>query len=130
MALGAEHLIVQSDMSGTRVHETRAQDAPRARHHTEDRRRDAHRSARRGSESSNPLFGKLTALHAEDPRRHPKPPARFNWYAPRHIAISCWNEAGLAPKGHIHQDRRGRAIVKPYWPMQQGNRVKKFVTNG
>ena len=28
----------------------------------------------------------------------PKPPARFNWHALRHFAVSCWIEAGLAPK--------------------------------
>ncbi|MFO1097887.1 MAG: site-specific integrase [Xanthobacteraceae bacterium] len=46
----------------------------------------------------NPLFEKLAALHAKDPAQHPVAPARFNWHALRHFAISCWIEAGLAPK--------------------------------
>jgi len=46
----------------------------------------------------NPLFEKLAAAHAEAPDDHPKPPARFNWHALRHFAISCWIEAGLSPK--------------------------------
>ncbi len=45
-----------------------------------------------------PLFTRLAALHTEDPAMHPKAPARFNWHALRHFAISCWIEAGLAPK--------------------------------
>lgn len=45
-----------------------------------------------------PLFGKLEQLHAADPRKHPKPPPRFNWHALRHFAISCWIDAGLSPK--------------------------------
>ena len=44
------------------------------------------------------MFDKLAALHAKDPHRHPEPPARFNWHALRHFAISCWIEAGLDPK--------------------------------
>ena len=31
-------------------------------------------------------------------RSIPKPPARFNWHALRHFAVSCWIEAGLSPK--------------------------------
>lgn len=46
----------------------------------------------------HPLFDKLAALHAGDPDKHPEPPARFNWHALRHFAISCWIEAGLSPK--------------------------------
>ena len=45
-----------------------------------------------------PLFDKLEALHADEPDKHPEPPARFNWHALRHFAISCWIEAGLLPK--------------------------------
>jgi integrase len=45
-----------------------------------------------------PLFDRLEALHAEDPHKHPEAPARFNWHALRHFAISCWIEAGLSPK--------------------------------
>lgn len=37
-----------------------------------------------------PLFGK-----SED---NPEPPARSNWHGLRHFAVSCWIEAGLAPK--------------------------------
>jgi integrase len=45
-----------------------------------------------------PLFDKLAELHRKEPDRHPEPPARFNWHALRHFAISCWIEAGLSPK--------------------------------
>jgi integrase len=45
-----------------------------------------------------PLFDKLAEQHAGDPDKHPEPPARFNWHALRHFAISCWIEAGLSPK--------------------------------
>ncbi len=45
-----------------------------------------------------PLFEKLAARHAADPANHPEPPARFNWHALRHFAVSCWIEASLAPK--------------------------------
>lgn len=45
-----------------------------------------------------PLFGKLDAAHKEDPTNGPSPPRRFNWHALRHFAVSCWIEAGLAPK--------------------------------
>jgi integrase len=45
-----------------------------------------------------PLFDTLADRHAEDPDNHPEPPARFNWHALRHFAISCWIEAGLNPK--------------------------------
>lgn len=45
-----------------------------------------------------PLFQKLTEWHAEDPNSRPLPPARFNWHALRHFAVSCWIEAGLSPK--------------------------------
>jgi integrase len=45
-----------------------------------------------------PLFNVLAEMHREDPVRHPEPPARFNWHALRHFAVSCWIEAGLSPK--------------------------------
>jgi integrase len=45
-----------------------------------------------------PLFDKLAAMHAAEPSRCPAPPARFNWHALRHFAVSCWIDAGLAPK--------------------------------
>ena len=44
------------------------------------------------------LFDALEAKHAKDPDKHPAPPARFNWHALRHFAISCWIEARLSPK--------------------------------
>ena len=44
------------------------------------------------------LFEKLEKKHAADPLGTPKPPARFNWHALRHFAISCWIDAGLSPK--------------------------------
>jgi integrase len=44
------------------------------------------------------LFEKLAELHAAAPEQHPTPPARFNWHALRHFAISCWIDAGLSPK--------------------------------
>ncbi len=46
----------------------------------------------------NPLFDRLADLHAKAPDQHPEAPQRFNWHALRHFAISCWIEAGLAPK--------------------------------
>jgi len=45
-----------------------------------------------------PLFERLAELHSQAPENHPVPPARFNWHALRHFAISCWIEAGLSPK--------------------------------
>ncbi|MBS0233477.1 MAG: site-specific integrase [Proteobacteria bacterium] len=44
----------------------------------------------------NPLFDKLAEKHKEDS----SVPAviRFNWHGLRHFAVSCWIEAGLAPK--------------------------------
>jgi integrase len=45
-----------------------------------------------------PLFDALAKKHEEDPAQHPAPPARFNWHALRHFAVSCWIEAGLSPK--------------------------------
>ncbi len=45
-----------------------------------------------------PLFDLLAAKHQEDPAQHPEAPARFNWHALRHFAVSCWIEAGLSPK--------------------------------
>jgi len=45
-----------------------------------------------------PLFENLEVAHRADPTRCPLPPRRFNWHALRHFAISCWIEAGCAPK--------------------------------
>jgi integrase len=45
-----------------------------------------------------PLFEALEAKHKEDPQQYPEVPARFNWHALRHFAISCWIEADLKPK--------------------------------
>jgi integrase len=45
-----------------------------------------------------PLFDALEAKHREDPKRYAVAPARFNWHGLRHFAVSCWIEAGLAPK--------------------------------
>lgn len=45
-----------------------------------------------------PLFDLLAERHQQDPAHHPEPPARFNWHALRHFAVSCWIEAGLSPK--------------------------------
>jgi integrase len=45
-----------------------------------------------------PLFDLLAERHREDPALHPEAPARFNWHALRHFAVSCWIEAGLSPK--------------------------------
>ncbi len=46
----------------------------------------------------HPLFDKLEAAHKDDPTNFPPPPRRFNWHALRHFAVSCWIEAGFAPK--------------------------------
>jgi integrase len=43
-----------------------------------------------------PLFDKPADPYAETEYNEPVP--RFNWHALRHFAISCWIEAGLAPK--------------------------------
>lgn len=43
------------------------------------------------------LFDTLEAAHKDDPINSP-PPSRFNWHALRHFAVSCWIEAGFAPK--------------------------------
>ncbi|MEQ8251887.1 MAG: site-specific integrase [Oceanibaculum nanhaiense] len=45
-----------------------------------------------------PLFDRLAALHEAEPEKYPPAPARFNWHALRHFAVSCWIEAGLNPK--------------------------------
>ncbi|SDR60987.1 Phage integrase family protein [Rhizobiales bacterium GAS113] len=45
-----------------------------------------------------PLFDLLAEKHRLDPTRHPESPARFNWHALGHFAVSCWIEAGLSPK--------------------------------
>jgi integrase len=45
-----------------------------------------------------PLFEKLETDHKGDPTNKPSPPCRFNWHALRHFAVSCWIEAGFAPK--------------------------------
>lgn len=46
----------------------------------------------------NPLFAQLAAAHKADPANLPPAPARFNWHALRHFAISAWIEADLKPK--------------------------------
>ncbi|MDR3487383.1 MAG: site-specific integrase [Bradyrhizobium sp.] len=45
-----------------------------------------------------PLFETLEERYRADPEGQPEPPARFNWHALRHFAVSCWIEAGLSPK--------------------------------
>jgi len=45
-----------------------------------------------------PLFDTLATRHREEPDIYAAPPARFNWHALRHFAVSCWIEAGLSPK--------------------------------
>ena len=40
----------------------------------------------------------LAKRHEEAPLDHPAAPARFNWHALRHFAISCWIASGLDPK--------------------------------
>ena len=45
-----------------------------------------------------PLFDLLAKKHKDDPQQHPEQPARFNWHALRHFAVSCWIDAGLKPK--------------------------------
>lgn len=46
----------------------------------------------------HPLFDLLAEKHKSEPNEYPEAPARFNWHALRHFAISCWIEAGLGPK--------------------------------
>ena len=43
-----------------------------------------------------PLLDKLEDDHRGDPTG--SPPRRVNWHALRHFAVSCWIEAGFAPK--------------------------------
>lgn len=45
-----------------------------------------------------PLFGILAERHEADPENAPPAPTRFGWHALRHFAVSCWIEAGMAPK--------------------------------
>lgn len=45
----------------------------------------------------NPLFDKLAKQHQKNPSAHVAV-SRFNWHGLRHFAVSCWIEAGLAPK--------------------------------
>jgi integrase len=45
-----------------------------------------------------PLFDALEEKHKENPEQFPKPPARTNWHALRHFAVSCWIEADMKPK--------------------------------
>lgn len=45
-----------------------------------------------------PLLDVLRSKHQEHPEEHPPVPARLNWHALRHFAISCWIEADLKPK--------------------------------
>lgn len=45
-----------------------------------------------------PLFEAVAERHEEDAARFPEVPARFNWHALRHFAVSCWIDAGLTPK--------------------------------
>jgi integrase len=45
-----------------------------------------------------PLFDLLVRQNRQDPARYPEAPARFNWHALRHFAVSCWIDAGLSPK--------------------------------
>jgi integrase len=68
-----------------------------------------------------PLFAVLAEKHQQDPTKHPAAPARFNWHALRHFAVSCWIEAGLNPKtvqtfaGHsslqVTMDRYGHLFM-------------------
>jgi integrase len=46
----------------------------------------------------NPLFDRLEAAHQAEPTQFLVSPRRFNWHALRHFAVSCWIEAGFAPK--------------------------------
>lgn len=45
-----------------------------------------------------PIFEKLEGAHKDDPTDLSSPTRRFNWHALRHFAVSCWIEAGFAPK--------------------------------
>lgn len=45
-----------------------------------------------------PLFRMLAERHEADPENAPPAPTRFGWHALRHFAVSCWIEAGMAPK--------------------------------
>lgn len=45
-----------------------------------------------------PLFDALAEKHRIDPKNYVEAPARFNWHALRHFAVSSWIEAGLSPK--------------------------------
>jgi len=45
-----------------------------------------------------PLFDISADKHRAQPATCADTPARFNWHALRHFAVSCWIEAGLSPK--------------------------------
>ncbi len=44
------------------------------------------------------MIEKAKAEHDDDPETKPLVPARLNWHALRHFAISCWIDADLKPK--------------------------------
>lgn len=81
-----------------------------------------------------PLFDKVEASHVNEQRSSP-PPRRFNWHALRHFAISCWIEAGMAPKtvqtfaGHaslqVTMDRYGHLF-----PSEDHKRVMDQIARG
>ncbi len=70
-----------------------------------------------------PVFSELARAHRGAPDDNPPAPALFNWHALRHFAVSCWIEAGLAPKavqtiaGHsslqVTMDRYGHMFPSP-----------------
>jgi integrase len=45
-----------------------------------------------------PLLDTLQTAHRDDAADSPDLSRRFHWHALRHFAVSCWIEAGLAPK--------------------------------
>jgi integrase len=84
-----------------------------------------------------PLFAKLALLHESDPAQHAPSPKIFNWHALRHFAISCWIDAGLAPKtvqtfaGHstlaVTMDRYGHLFKSDDHKLAMNQIAREFV---
>jgi integrase len=81
-----------------------------------------------------PLFEKVAAAHKQNLGNAPSL-RHFNWHAMRHFAVSCWIEAGFAPKtvqtfaGHaslqVTMDRYGHLF-----PAEDHKKIMDQIANG